>query len=212
MKDLNEKINKVKNELKDLSSSSQKETRRISIQVECRKGGKLDLQASYLINQARWYPEYDARVDYKKSSVDFVCLGTVSQTSGQDWTGVSAVLSTAKPSVYGKMPELFTWYIRPPAASMPRQAGIMRKEQVMAGVMYDKADSAALDLEEKETEYTYAVAEEKLTSVNYNLSQKIDIRSDARRIRSLYFEKTFPAEFYIPLRRNFRLFHSLPRR
>lgn len=196
MRAANEKLEKLKKELAQFYQQQGKEKRVISVELEAEKEGEFLVSASYLMYQANWYPEYDARVDYEKEKVELVCLGVVRQNSGEDWTDVELTLSTAKPTISGKMPELESWILEPYSwvekskrvdsdnYLMPQKTEMDVEEELMPQE-YLREDAAML----------YAEAQEKLTSVNYKIARPASIKSDGTKHRLPVFSQELSVKF-----------------
>jgi uncharacterized protein (TIGR02231 family) len=56
-----------------------------------------ELEVEYLVGRAGWEPQYDLRTTADASSVDLVYRAKVWQQTGEDWSDVSLLLSTAQP-------------------------------------------------------------------------------------------------------------------
>lgn len=69
-------------------------------------------EISYITRQAGWSPMYDIRATDTGKPVDLVMKASVQQNTGEDWSGVSLVLSTAQPFSGRNIPELSTWFLR----------------------------------------------------------------------------------------------------
>ena len=70
-------------------------------------GGKVRL--NYLVNSASWIPQYKLRAgNATKDPVQVEYLAAVSQHTGEDWSNVNFVLSTASPMLNAAPPELQT--------------------------------------------------------------------------------------------------------
>jgi len=85
------------------------------IELDVFSAGELAVELSYLIPEAGWKPLYDLRfstVD-EKSVVEIAYLGQVIQHSGEDWSEVNLTLSTARPALAGRVPELKPWILHP---------------------------------------------------------------------------------------------------
>jgi len=85
------------------------------IMVELATAGTLHLELSYLVMNASWRPQYDARVqvndDQSTGEVELTYLGQVQQSTGEAWENVALSLSTARPSLAAVLPELKPWYL-----------------------------------------------------------------------------------------------------
>jgi len=86
----------------------------VRIPVEVETAGELELELTYACQGATWSPLYDLRLEEPAEDTPRVTLGRlaeVSQRSGEDWTGVRLTLSTARPALASRLPELPPWYI-----------------------------------------------------------------------------------------------------
>lgn len=66
--------------------------------------GAVALHLEYLVGAARWAPSYVARLDAETASCEVRAV--VAQDTGEDWTGVPLLLSTAEPTRFAALPEL----------------------------------------------------------------------------------------------------------
>jgi len=80
--------------------------RNVSILLEVKEEGKVNLVASYVVSRASWRPFYDVRAFNKDSSVQILYFGMIRQNTGEDWEDAKLSLSTALPSVGGSPPSL----------------------------------------------------------------------------------------------------------
>jgi len=111
MRDVKKEIDAAKKKLNQIVSLLPREQKNVKVTLAAANGGDFSLDLSYMINGASWEPVYDIRADRQGGSVDLTYCGEVRQTTGEDWTDVELELSTARPSVGGKPPELAPWYI-----------------------------------------------------------------------------------------------------
>ncbi|PIC27709.1 hypothetical protein B9Z55_019881 [Caenorhabditis nigoni] len=104
-----EKINKVNYELNRMKRSGRSNTcRSVIITLEALEEGDVQLDITYQVFQSGWEPSYDIRVDTQKPSMTITYYGKLYNRCGEDWTEFPAVLSTAQPSLGGRIPELGT--------------------------------------------------------------------------------------------------------
>ena len=138
--------------------------RSIVVDVEVVKPGSLDLNVSYKVAGAQWYPLYDARVNFAKQATDLVSYGIVKQTTGEDWQDAEISLSTARVNVSGSMPEVEPWFVRPYEERMLMQEAKTRMHRSkMEGALEDmsfagRPNAQAEKAKEFETQYKYAKA------------------------------------------------------
>jgi len=193
LRKINDRLGRLRKELAELRQARGKEKRIISVEVDVEKGGLLTVSASYLMYQASWYPEYDARVDYEERKVELVSLGIVKQTSGEDWQGIELTLSTAKPTISGRMPQLQSWILRP---YRPKPLHKAKRDMLMYSVVEERGESQGADLVEEQSPSLYAQLEEKLTSVNYKIGRFVDIKSDGTKHRLPVFSEEILVKFH----------------
>ncbi|HLP16340.1 MAG TPA: mucoidy inhibitor MuiA family protein [Bacteroidota bacterium] len=183
---LQKKIDAAQKQLTDLSSRLQRVTKTLLVDVDVQRGGELHLSASYVVFNARWYPQYDVRALREAGSVQLEYRGAVQQSTGEDWTNVDLSLSTARPDVGGVKPDLATWFVNEaqPVVVQPfmrNTAGgarsLMKKTEdaaVQSAPTPEAEASPALEpMEESEAE-----VETGMTSVVYAIPAKSNVPSD----------------------------------
>ncbi len=82
---------------------------RVNLETERPVAARLEL--TYQVPGASWRPLYDARLDTESGATQLVQIGEVRQGTGEDWSDVRLTLSTARPSVSARLPELDSWFI-----------------------------------------------------------------------------------------------------
>ncbi|CBN77797.1 conserved unknown protein [Ectocarpus siliculosus] len=90
----------------NVAAMATKNPGRILITVDVQELGNIELQVKYMTSGASWSPSYDLRVDTQTDSVSCTYYGMVTQSTSEDWQGVSLRLSTAEPTVHGTPPVL----------------------------------------------------------------------------------------------------------
>jgi len=184
IRDLAEQKRALEEQLRDISSGTRKMQRSIIVELEAAKAGNLDLNISYLVRGVSWRPIYDARASFEKNNVELVFYGSIKQTTGEPWEGVSLILSTAKPSVGGKMQELAPWYLKPYQPPVYRESKVRMKGGAdflgMQAMVSDVRgiESAKEEAIPTEIAMVFATAEEKGTAVAYKVTRKSTIKSD----------------------------------
>jgi len=96
---------KVTEELNKLRHPGQSRKKALTVDIECKSGGSFTLGFSYIMRNAGWTPMYDIRAESHGEKIEIVSKAQVRQRTGEDWTGVGLVLSTAAPQIGGDMPE-----------------------------------------------------------------------------------------------------------
>ncbi|MGH1455658.1 MAG: mucoidy inhibitor MuiA family protein [Alphaproteobacteria bacterium] len=110
IRDTNEKIQKVQNDLNQLRTG-QKQSYTVTIPFESASATTLNVDLDYQISNVGWRPVYDARLDTKSGALELVQYGSVWQRTGEDWDGIKLILSTAQPSRGAALPDLYPHWI-----------------------------------------------------------------------------------------------------
>ncbi|MBM3253537.1 MAG: mucoidy inhibitor MuiA family protein [Candidatus Omnitrophica bacterium] len=197
IRDLNVKLDKLRRELAQLGEGAGKSQLVIITRVDVEKTGSLKINTDYLVRQATWMPEYDARVNYEKERVELVCFGIIRQNTGEEWKDIRLFLSTGKPTVSGKMPELESWFLK------PYEPPILYEKRAMRQDRYFEAEKnvvgAALPMapaeEAKVADLQYAQMESKITSVSYEVMNTVTLKPDGSEERVPIFSVILPAKF-----------------
>lgn len=200
-------------QLNELRSSDNQQQRLLVVDLECAKAGKFTLDVSYLVQGAYWRAVYDARANYDQSEVELTSFGMIKQTTGEDWQDVQLTLSTAQPTVSGRMPYVEPWILQPfqPMTAEARGPGRMLMKQMApptaSGVAmqydaYTLDEELAGEPEETEAALAYSQTEQKGISVVYKIARLVTIKSDGS-------ENKYPVSVQI-LKANFE-YSSYPR-
>ena len=71
-----------------------------------------ELEVSYLVENAGWYPAYHLRVENTDKPINFMYKGYVYQNTGEDWTKVKLSLVTFDNTLENTKPELNAWFVK----------------------------------------------------------------------------------------------------
>ncbi|MBW0114018.1 DUF4139 domain-containing protein [Pseudonocardia abyssalis] len=135
------------------------------IGIEADAAGEVDVELTYVANDAGWTSAYDARLD-DDGGVTLTWFGMVVQETGEDWPECELTLSTARPAVTTTLPELQPWWIdiaRP------------QPETAMAGAVAPASAPAAPLLRGRAVE---AVPEEGLAAGTWRLARPTAVAAD----------------------------------
>ena len=140
---LNRQLEKLRKELKAIHSARPRERFAAVIDVEAASAGDFQPDVSYVVSRAGWKPLYDIRLQQNadgKSYVEVSYIAQITQNSGQDWHDVGVVVSTARPALNQRLPELTPWFIdaprsiRRPAAAQPQMRVMSAKPKMAEAV------------------------------------------------------------------------------
>jgi uncharacterized protein (TIGR02231 family) len=158
------------------------------VDVEVLEAGSFRPELSYVVWNAGWQPLYDVRLLEREDgrSLDITYIAQVTQNTGQDWHDVSLVVSTARPALNQRLPELKPWFLDvyrpapPPQPPLARQAKAQAAAPQMATMAMGPAAEEIMVERMMVAEAEVAVAEVQSsgTAVSFAVSGKTDIPSD----------------------------------
>jgi uncharacterized protein (TIGR02231 family) len=169
-------IKRLENAL-DALRTDQRASVEVAVHYRAPSAGSATLVLEYQVPGASWTPVYEARLDTVSGRMEFVQRAEVRQNTGEDWRDVELHVSTARPTLGGRLPELSPWFIgvAPPARSM------MREETDALAAMTAPAPMAEATLET--TGFTS----------RYRVPERISLPSDQRQQRFRLGSKGYDA-------------------
>jgi uncharacterized protein (TIGR02231 family) len=187
---LQRRLDKLLRELKDLQTARPRQRYRAKIEVEVLSDGVFKPELSYVVTQAGWRPLYDLRLHEENGDsgapgrqLEVSYLAHVQQNTGQDWPAVELTVSTARPALNQRLPELHPWYLdfytpSPPVAPSPAP----RVDRVAGAPAQMMKAASAMAMEEAVPEVAAEVAmgqvQDRGTSVSFRIPGQTDIPSD----------------------------------
>lgn len=180
-RDLEAKLLKLKNELALLQTGTARERYSAELEIELPEAGNLTLEISYVVKRAGWKPVYDIRFSEggQEPTLEIGYLGEIHQKTGEAWLDVELTLSTARPAVTGKLPELKPWFLAPYQPPVYRkQAKLVKDKHMLMEGAQPVAAGAAPDSKEYFADYAEAEVETTSTAVTYRISGKATIPPD----------------------------------
>jgi hypothetical protein len=141
---------------------SARDSRTLAISVAASSAGAV--RASYQVRNAGWRPAYRAYLDSAGSRVELERTASVTQKTGEDWSGVSLKLATGQPRA-ATIVDPATWQL----VIMAPQAAEMRDSSTSARLA---AAPQPQVITEFHTEY----------ATEFDVSGKVDIAADGRQV------------------------------
>ena len=83
----------------ELTAGATKAVREAVLFLEQHGGDAQTVRLSYLVTNCGWSPAYRISAGKNSKECQLACNGLIHQMSGEDWTGVTLVLSTASPAI-----------------------------------------------------------------------------------------------------------------
>lgn len=172
---------KLKNELDQFRKSPQREAYTAIIEVEVLGAGDLIFELSYVVSGANWQPLYDLRLQENDAitTVEASYLAQVSQRTGEAWDGVSLTLSTTRPALAGKLPELDPWFIRPFTPPVPLPVSpVPRREAMVKAARAPVPEADTFTMAAEEAQPVEAVVDASGSAVTYHVPGTVSIPAD----------------------------------
>jgi uncharacterized protein (TIGR02231 family) len=181
-RELDKQIQALQRDLTKIRSGA-KDAR--SIVVNLTASGASELRVSYQVRGAAWRPTYRAALDSASSSVNLERQAVVTQTTGEDWSGVKIKLSTSQPrlSPQGPEPNPWTVAIRPPRP--PASGPATTKARPMGEIASAAADSLTAQ-SITELQSTFAT--------EFEVPGRIDVPSDGRQVTLNLSKQVIPVK------------------
>jgi uncharacterized protein (TIGR02231 family) len=138
---------------------------------------EVEVELSYVVPGAGWTSSYDVRLTGDQLTLSW--YGLITQHTGEDWPECDLTLSTARPMVTAKIPELDPWYLdrhHPPVPAAP--GGLPRGRQSMMAYGADTAVPVAAAAAAPAFAELEATVEQGLTAASYTPPRSVAVPSD----------------------------------
>jgi len=199
--EVKDQYDQVQRELKRLHGSQKKQQTDILVDIEVVKPGDFTLEVTYRLPGATWKPVYEARTESDASNITFTSYGLVRQKTGEDWTNAVIFLSTAKPSIGGRVPEMEPWFLRKREPVYYPQAPTAKAKKRMAMRSYDENVAySTMEVKQEpalayEAESVQALISRQGPSVVFQLPRKETLLSDWQPRKVTITSNKLSAEF-----------------
>ena len=108
---LNEDLGKIRNQISMLSSTKEFPSGEILISIDSKSKENIEINLSYLVGNAGWFPSYDIRAKSIEDPLEIVYKANVHQDTKVDWKNVKLAFSSHNPNLSGTAPELKPYYL-----------------------------------------------------------------------------------------------------
>lgn len=179
-RELKRRLDKLQRDLKAVGSARPRQRYQARIEVEVLTAGSFQPSLTYLVRHAGWQPLYDVRLT-DSGEVTIGYLAQITQNTGQDWQGVDLVVSTARPALNQRLPELKPWFVDEYHPPQPRMAKMAARSAMPTGASFaaeaapEPAPAAPLPVA---AEVAIAEVQDSGTAVSFIVSGKSDVPSD----------------------------------
>lgn len=171
----------------------------ITVSADVATNGTMNI--NYMLQDAGWTPSYDLRAKAAGGNMQLTYKAQVYQNTGIDWNDVKLTLSTASPNQSNVKPVLNTWwlnYYNPYAYNKKIKRSEYEKDASKISTAENVAGSYALSMPEAEIAQTmadYTVAEENITTVEYDIKLAYNIPCDGKTHFVAVQTKEIPAHY-----------------
>jgi uncharacterized protein (TIGR02231 family) len=121
----------IERQLQELASGSTKTEHDAVVVVDKQNAAPGKVRLHYLVNAASWRPQYKLRAGKAKDPIALEYLAAIEQNTGEDWSNVNLVLSTAQPMLNAAPPEIKMLEVTVvPAAAHGQQPAMASLKQI----------------------------------------------------------------------------------
>ncbi len=201
IREVRKQIDLLRRQLSEVAGPNQKMRRSIIVDLDVERAGNLNIEVSYKVSGAYWYPVYDARVNFDKQETELVSFAVVKQNTGEPWQDVQMTLSTARVNVFGALPDIESWFLRPYQPKRQLLSKAMLKTAVpqalsMRATLGEAEDGYKGDVVYQEkAEYSYAQKEEKGVSLVYKIARLASVGSSGEEYKLPVCAQTLSSSF-----------------
>lgn len=184
----NDELVKLQAELDQMRAARPRQRYEARLEIEALSAGEFAVELTYVVNRASWRPLYDVRLREAEAGgaavVAVAHLAEITQNTGQDWAGVRLSVSTARPALNQRAPELKPWFIdavvaRPlmAKAQYAAESGPMMRSAKLESVA-DEMPMMAMAAAPIEAEAVVAEVQDSGAAVSFVVAGGVDIPGD----------------------------------
>ncbi|MBL9039490.1 MAG: mucoidy inhibitor MuiA family protein [Archangium sp.] len=165
---LNRSIEETRRKLNEVQAAAARESLTAEVLVSCPRGTTAHVSLSYLVSNASWAPQYEARAAEGAQRVDVTTIATVTQATGEAWNGVALTLSTAVPSENATPPTM-------------RKLVVATYEQPVVKKVLTRRDEAVAEASASSlASMSSGAGAKQMAALNQGLSVQLAVPGDAR--------------------------------
>lgn len=182
---------RIDRQLNEEKRAFRQKTAQVKVELDVNRATKASFRLTYMVRNAGWYTEYDARVTDLNSPLQLIQKANITQQTGEDWTDIKLILSTAIPSSGGQIPGLPPLHVDF-AVPITYRRKDMRYNVVAAPAAKEESMDIAEDAEATFPSYN---VNENLTQQEYTVSRKQDIYSSPEKMTVVLRQMEIPASY-----------------
>lgn len=195
---LAEKLTLLKEQLTKVRSLDARQQNNIIVTILADATAETEVSLSYTLSTATWRTAYDAELTRETATVRLACYGEILQKSGEDWTNVKLILSTAAGERSIELPQIFPVYLS--GYKQKREKTVIQEDReikeelpvgAMTGTEPEPADEAPLpDAQPRAATKTAA----KGTAYTFDIQRPATIPPDGHWHKVLINQQEIPAQ------------------
>ncbi|MFI5736366.1 mucoidy inhibitor MuiA family protein [Kribbella sp. NPDC051587] len=172
--DASERLAAVERRLAEVSQQRVPDRRSVGVDLAVDGEAEVEIELSYVVPGAGWSSTYDVRVAEDRLTLNW--FGVITQHTGEDWPECELTLSTARPAVNAKVPELDPWYLdryHPPVPAAPAAPAAFAMAGGRADAAYGGMPAPGASFRE-----VAATVEQGLTAATYTPPRPVAVPAD----------------------------------
>jgi uncharacterized protein (TIGR02231 family) len=205
-REVQREVEEVGRRLNDRLTQQVPDRRAIAVDLAVAEDADVELEVSYLVDDARWESRYDVRLHAETLTLSW--FGLITQNSGEDWPECDLRLSTARPADSVTVPELDPWYLHrvEPPVPVPQAAGRSMAHDMMlpeGAPPVPQAAAMARRVGAPGFAAATAVVEHGATAATYKPARDVAVPADGTAHRTTVMVTDLPARLdhiTVPLR------------
>jgi uncharacterized protein (TIGR02231 family) len=201
---IDKELKALRLQLREVQTPDSKESFQLTVAIEPGGAGDFQLEVVYVVSCASWTPLYDLRVQSASKMIQINYLAEITQTTGEDWSNVNLILSTAKPGLGTLPPQLEPWYIdvpKPPQSTEWTQTELRRRADPDRSPAPMAAAASFEELAEPDTatikyaaETVVAEVSQQGSVVTFQIGSGGNIPSDGNPHKAIILYERFPCQ------------------
>jgi len=101
----------IEKQINQISTNKQIPISEVLIKVDSKVQTKCDIELSYFVNNAGWFPSYDVRVKSISDPISLIYKANIHQNTKEEWRNVKLKLSSSNPNLGNVAPQLQTYFL-----------------------------------------------------------------------------------------------------
>lgn len=187
LRELQRRQQELQRQRDDVVQLQSKQSWTVEVLATCPTGKTTELSLTYLVGGTEWTPAYEARADEAGGAVELSTWATIRQRTGEDWSDVQLVLSTAVPSQNATPPDLKVLKVSAYEKAPEKKVLVRRDEYVERAQVGTGGETAA--------EGGQTVAKSQGLSVQLQVPEKARVPGDFGPVRLFVGKSKMKAAF-----------------